>query len=93
MKVVLDSVKNIISNPYHNSFNNYYKPSNMPCDRVEISKESRSIMEDVSALRLDKVENVRHLINKGNYNISSIDIAQKIIRNVQLYNRFNSEKE
>lgn len=93
MKVVLDNVNSIVSNSYKARNIVEYNKSKLPNDSVEISSEAIKMMEDNSSLRLEKVENVKSLINNGDYRINISDVALKIMNSIKLYNMFNSEKE
>lgn len=68
------------------------KPSCIISDSVEISKDAQMLSEVSSDICLDKVNKIKSLIKNGNYNISSYDIAEKILKDLELYNKFKCQR-
>ena len=93
MRVEPNRMDNITSNPYLNKYNKNSKPSYFASDRVEISKEAKALMDNSGDVRSDKVEKVKSLIQNGTYNISGSDIANKILKDIQTFTEYNSQRK
>lgn len=93
MRVESNRMENITANPYLNRYNKNSKPSYIASDSVEISKEAKALVDNSLDVRTDKVEKVKSLIENGTYKITSSDIANKILKDIQTFTEFNSQRK